>query len=94
MKIPETIKTKMSEYYTHGDHTKLKRYGITKKKYFSLVTIGKAFKEGECKDELLDVIDEFYNLKIKNSLRCCLRNRRLSRARYIVPVLKARLLSC
>jgi hypothetical protein len=50
MKIPETIKTKMNEYYTHGDHTKLKRYGITKKKYFSLVTIGKAFKEGECKD--------------------------------------------
>jgi len=65
MKIPETIKTKMTEYYTHGDHTKLKRYGITKKKYFSLVTIGKAFKEGECKDELLDIIDEFYNLKIK-----------------------------
>jgi len=65
MKIPETIKIKMDEYYTHGDHTKLKRYGMAKKKYFSLVTIGKAFKDGECHDDLLDLIEEFYNLKIK-----------------------------
>ena len=65
MKIPETIKTKMSDYYTFGDHTKIKRLGIQKKKPFSLVTIGKAFKEGECHDDLLDLIDEFYNLKIK-----------------------------
>ena len=41
MKIPETIKTKMSDYYTFGDHTKIKRLGIQKKKPFSLVTIGK-----------------------------------------------------
>jgi hypothetical protein len=65
MKIPETIKTKMSDYYTFGDHTKIKRLGIQKKKPFSLVTIGKAFKEGECHDDLLDLIDEFYSLKIK-----------------------------
>ena len=65
MKIPQTIKFKMTEYYTHGDHTKIKRFGMAKKKYFSLLTIGKAFKDGECHDDLLDLIDEFYNLKIK-----------------------------
>ena len=65
MKIPETIKTKMSDYYTFGDHTKIKRLGLKKNIRFSLPTIGRAFKEGECKDDLLDLIDEFYNLKIK-----------------------------
>jgi hypothetical protein len=38
---------------------------MAKKKYFSLVTIGKAFKDGECHDDLLDLIEEFYNVKIK-----------------------------
>jgi len=65
MKIPETIKTKMTDYYTFGDHTKIKRFGLTKKKNFSLPTIGRAFKDGECHDDLLDLIEEFYNLKIK-----------------------------
>ena len=50
----------MSDYYTFGDHTKIKRLGIQKKKPFSLVTIGKAFKEGECHDDLLDLIDDYF----------------------------------
>lgn len=65
MKIPKTTKQTIDEYYSFGDQTKLKRFASNKGIKFSLVTISKAFKTGECNDELLDLINEFYKLKIK-----------------------------
>jgi len=65
MKIPKQTKQTIDEFYSFGDQTKLRRFGISKGKKFSLVTISKAFKTGECNDELLDLINEFYKLKTK-----------------------------
>ena len=65
MKIPKTTKQTIDEYYSFGDQTKLKRFAANKGIKFSLVTISKAFKTGECNDQLLDLINEFYKLKIK-----------------------------
>ncbi len=64
MKIPKQMKERMSEYYSHGDQSRIKRFASLSKNYsVSLPTINKAFKQGECSDELLDIILEFYNQK-------------------------------
>lgn len=63
MKIPKHIQETMNEYYSFGDQTKIKRFADKKGKKFSLVTIHKAFKSGECNDDLLDLINEFYKQK-------------------------------
>ena len=46
MKITEKIKDHINEYYSFGDQTRVRKYGIEKGKKFSLVTINKAFKTG------------------------------------------------
>jgi len=63
MNITTTVKEKINNYYSYGDQTRIRRYGIEKGKKYSLVTINKAFRTGQCKDELLDLIIEFYNQK-------------------------------
>ena len=64
MKIPKQMKERMTEYYSHGDQSRIKRFASLSKNYsVSLPTINKAFKQGECSDELLDIILEFYNQK-------------------------------
>lgn len=63
MQITEKIKTHIDKYYSFGDQTRVRRYGIEKGKKFSLVTINKAFRTGKCSDELLDLIMEFYLYK-------------------------------
>ena len=63
MKITEKIKDHINEYYSFGDQTRVRKYGIEKGKKFSRVTINKAFKTGNCSDELLDLIIEFYLYK-------------------------------
>lgn len=63
MKMTEKIKKQINEYYSYGDQTRIRKYGIQKGQKFSLVTINKAFKTGECKDEVLDLIIDFYIYK-------------------------------
>lgn len=63
MIITDKIKEQINEYYSFGDQTRIRRYGIEKGKKFSLVTINKAFRTGKCNDELLDLIIEFYLYK-------------------------------
>jgi hypothetical protein len=63
MIITDKIKEQINEYYSFGDQTRIRRYGIHKGKKFSLVTINKAFRTGKCSDELLDLIIEFYLYK-------------------------------
>lgn len=61
--MTEKIKKQINEYYSYGDQTRIRKYGIKKGQKFSLVTINKAFKTGECKDEVLDLIIDFYIYK-------------------------------
>lgn len=63
MIITDKIKEQINEYYSFGDQTRIRRYGIEKGKKFSLVTINKAFRTGKCSDELLDLIMDFYLYK-------------------------------
>ena len=63
MKITEKIKDQINEYYSYGDQSRIRRFGIDKGIKFSLVTINKAFRTGKCKDEVLDLIIDFYLYK-------------------------------